>query len=397
MNAQQRSNACIGSRVSYASVRFVAGLGAALSLALAASAQNNTPPTTRPFAVMPAQWRVGLAGYDDVPVWGDAVANMATPIAQRGTKIAFAFGQCFGGGMLTNVAGINPLMNGPGLNVSATSASSWHQTAWYPAPMNGVAVRPGLSGANTPNDHSFDWVDSYVDQFGGNTPASVAADLAWAHDPFGTNVGPVNAAGRVERGPIERARARETAQYYNVGAGGALTHNVQNNKQAILYSGKPNAIDADQIGQAWARLRADGYAAGNIHVLFGAGWDPQNPDAIVNQLPLAARNQAQEANLNNLANTFLAISNIQNLDQLFFLSNDHGTARNNAWPANRWVEVPKPGDNSPSSGSTLPYDLEGWIPGTDPGLYFGSYYVPTPGTLSLGGVGLLLVGRRRRR
>lgn len=381
---------------SHASLRTFASFSAVLGLALAAHAQN-VPPTVRPYDVKPNQWQVGLAGHDNNPIWGEAFANMAAPIAQRGTKMAFAFGQCFGGGMLTNLAGINPLMNGPALNVSATSASSWHQSAWYPAPINGVSVQPGITGANTPNDHSYDWVDSYVDQFGGPVPSSAAADGAWTFDPFGTNVGAVNAPGRVDRGPVERARAREISQYFNVGTGGTLTHNVQNNKQAILYSGKPNAIDADQIGNAWDSLIADGYAAGNIHVLFGAGWNPQNPDAIVGMLPVAARNQAQEANFTNLANVFTALTLAPNLDQLFFLSNDHGTARNNAWPANRWAEVPKPGaDGSSSSGSTLPYDLQGYIPGTDPGLYFGSYYVPAPGALSLGGIGLLMVSRRRR-
>ncbi|MFA6046285.1 MAG: hypothetical protein WC718_14975 [Phycisphaerales bacterium] len=374
----------------------ITSLSAALSLVLASGAfAQNTPPTIRPFDVMPNQWRVGLAGNDGTPIWGDALANMVTPIAQNGTKIAFAFGQCYGGGMLTNLSTINAGPNGVAINISATSASSWHQTAWYPAPINGVSVRPGLTGANTPNDHSYDWVDSYVDHFGGNVTASAAADLAWTFDPFGTNVGPVNAAGRVDRGPVERVRAREIAQYFNVGTGGTLTHNVQTNKQAILYSGKPNAADADQMSQAWASLRADGYAAANIHVLFGAGWDPLNPNAIVNMLPLAARNQAIEATENNLANTIANIGAIANLDQLFFLSNDHGTARNNAWPANRWVETPKPGDG-PSSGSQLPYDLEGYTPGTDPTLYFGSYYVPSPGALSLGGLGLLMITRRRR-
>lgn len=376
----------------------ITSLSAAFSLALAAGAfAQNTPPTTRPFDMMPNQWQVGLATNNGAPIWGANLAGLATPLAQSGTKLAFAFGQCYGGGMLTNLSAIAPVPNGPAINISATSASSWHQSAWYRAPINGVPVAPGLLGANTINDHSYDWVDSYVDHFSGAVPASAAADNAWAFDPFNTNTGPVNAAGRVDRGPVEQLRAREIAQYYNAGAGGTLVHQppAQANKYAILYSGVPNAVDADQIGNAWNRLIADGYAAGNIQVLFGAGWNPANPNAIVGMLPLAARNQALQATENNLINAFAAVGNLGASDQLFFLANDHGTARNNAWPINRWVETPKPGDSS-SSGSQLPYDLEGYTPGTDPSQYFGSYYVPAPGALSLGALGLLVIARRRR-
>jgi len=302
--------------------------------------------------------------------------------------------------MVQDLGAITPRAGGPAVVLSATSASKWNQPAWYPEGNANNRAVPMLNGAATPNDHYFDWVDSYHIAMGGATAIN-AANNAWRRDPFGTNTG--GAAGNVDQGPGEAGRPREHGQYRETNAAARNQNHLgaANTKYAVLYSGQPKDVDAEQMGRVWAQLLGDGYAMANIHVVFGAGWDPMNPDPIVGMLPVQARNQAVEATVANLISVFAGFNNFDETKKVFFLSNDHGTAWNANMPIDKWVEMPKlpvypSGSGGSQSQGTLPYDLEMMPQTLDFEGYFGQYYVPTPGSLALLGLGGLLVTWRRR-
>ncbi len=358
-----------------------------------AGAQTVIPdPARNKGTLMGAPWKVGLASNAGVPVWDADLAMMARGIARGGTKMAFAFGTCYGGGMTQNLAALGLEAGGGAVTLTATSAARWNEPAWYPEGLAALRARPGLTTARPANDHAYDWVDSYVDSFAGAATAIMAAENGWRHDPFGSN--PV-----VDQGPNEVLRARENAQYRqtNVAARG-FSHMMpaQANKYAILWSGQPAAPDRDQMVRQYNQLIAQGYAAANISVLVGAG----AADGIVGMLP--AGTVVQQATAANLQGVFTGLAGLTAMDQLFFLANDHGTAWNPNMPVDRWVEMPKlpvypSGSGSSSGNGTLPYDLENMPGNGDFVGYFGQYYVPTPGPLALFSIGVGTIARRRRR
>lgn len=370
-------------------VRLALGLS---MLAGAAQAQTVIPdPARNKGTLMGAPWKVGLATNAGMPVWDADLAAMARGLARGGTKMAFGFGTCYGGGMTQNLAALGAEVGGGAVTLTATSASRWNEPAFYPDGLVANRARPGLTAARPANDHYYDWVDSYVDSFAGAANAINAAENGWRHDPFGSNP-------TVDQGPTEVTRARENAQYRQTNAAArGFNHMMpaQANKYAILWSGQPEAPDRAQLVRQYNQLIAQGYAAANISVLVGAG----AADGIAGMLP--AGTLVQQATGVNLQGVFTGLAGLTAMDQLYFLANDHGTAWNANMPINRWVEMPKlpvyPSGSGGSSGSgTLPYDLENMPSGGDFVGYFGQYYVPTPGTLALFGTGVAAVARRRR-
>jgi hypothetical protein len=369
----------------------------------------------------PHPWKVGLATNAGAPVWDTDLAAMSAPLARKGVLMHFSMAQCFGGGMLQDLAAINNPNPGRQIRVSGGAAARWNQAAWYRESPYAVMLGGMLPN---PNNHNKDWADQYIAVSGGATAADTATGRAWQRDHF--------ALGGAARGPDEAGRfiggavqaKLETGQYREsaAGAGNAFKHNTNAVKTAILYSGQPGGhttpagqnawtplggqspeqrpgnanIDAGQIVDMWNVLIANGYAAGDIQVVFGNGALPAGA-------PAAMMGRVVAATLPNLRTAFMNIGNLDQGDQFFFFANDHGTARNAAMPADRWLNVPKSPwglpwhPQSPSPGS--PSGLERYLPdANDPFLGWAAdpYYVPTPGTLVLAALGGLVAARRRR-
>ncbi|MCW5754956.1 MAG: hypothetical protein KIT24_09655 [Phycisphaeraceae bacterium] len=323
-----------------------------------------------------SQWHVGLSTSAGKPIWDDELANYAKPLAMAGVKMAYGFGQCFGGGMIQDLVAL-------GGDISATSATKWSRPAYYresTPPAAAAPVRPGLAFAAVANNHNYDWVDSYIQANGGGANHLNAANDAWRYDPFGTN--PATNRGPNEMGGIEFGQFGQTA----AGAAAGFNHGVAAaNKFAILYSGKPNAIDGEQIVDAWNMLvGVYGYMPANIQVLYGAGVAPVGA-------PAAMVGQTVAATDVNMMIAYANLGGLTAMDQLFFLANDHGTAWNDLM-GNRnrfYLDVPKtPSQWSPSQG------LDQYGPDTNWSTV--PYYVPTPGTATLLAIGAMLTTRRRR-
>lgn len=397
----------------------IAGAAIALSIADAAAARQSGPasPPFPAFAdqslVMPVMGgppeRAGLAtkNANIAPIWDHDLAAWSAPIAMAGAQLSFAFGQCFGGGMLDNLKNL-----GAG-DISATSASRWDEFAWYPRPL-------AQGGINK------DWADVYLDKLASAAgPGPLYRDLAdhaYKNDPWGTFAG----------APRGNEAARETAQWAERGfLPGFLAPDDQarNNRYAVLYSGEPNAVDRAQLNRAFQILTNPAglnYRRDRIYVVAGNGaleplpagagdiYDP------VNGVPMANRLDATPADLQNLLTVTLA--GLGAADQLLFFANDHGVLQTSRMAPGCYIRIPKQGDPSypsPSYPHTLPYS-----PSMPPPQYLGSvdvmfdiinstpdnpygdqwiirdgyqqFYVPTPGATALGTLGLLMLGVRRR-
>jgi len=306
-------------------------------------------------------WKVGLATSAGPPIYDDQFATLVTPLAQQGVLMHFAFAECFGGGMLQNLAAIPAAA----IQLSGTSAAQWNQAAWYREPPYLAAPLP------IPNNHNEDWGDTYILNAGGNNNALDTSVGAWNDDPFrpGTVVRP-NASG-----PDESFPYNETAQYRENAAGSGLvfTHNPANGgKYAILYSGRPGGnhpanpgqngglevrpanpnVDAEQIVNLWNLLTDPlgyNYPPANIQVVYGNGALPAGA-------PANMRGRVVAATLQGLRTAFANLASLTNTNQLFFFANDHGVARNDGMPPNTYLLVPRSPDLNPS------YNTNIWLP-----------------------------------
>jgi hypothetical protein len=320
---------------------FAVALG--LSLASYASAQldPNFPVYKSKNAAPIAGIKVGLAAQNNATVWDTDLAMWTNPLMVNQVKTTFAFGQCFGGGMIEDLRNNAAAANS---DFSGTSAAQWNEFAFYP--------RPGGT----------DWVDQYTIAAAPAPRADTIASNAWLNDPFGTAPGNLG---------------WEHAQWQSVGAGNAVKLNdaAANNRYAILWSGDPNNTDWNQLSAMYNQLTVGyGYNANNIHILAGAGAaDPLLPPA------LALAPNLRSATPNNLQMTLGGMNNLGAMDQLFFLANDHGVININGvthrQPKRDGYNMP---DNDP---------IWGHIPQS---------WVPAPGTTAFLIMSAGLATRRRR-
>lgn len=323
----------------------VRGLAIALGLSCAAVSHAQLDPMFPVYksknAAPIAGIRVGMAAQGNATVWDTDLANWTNPLMMNQVKTTFAFGQCFGGGMIEDLRNNAAAANS---DFSGTSAAQWNEFAFYP--------RPGGT----------DWVDEYIAAAAPAPRVDTIASNAWLNDPFGTAPGKLG---------------WEHAQWQSVGAGNAMKLNdaAQANRYAILWSGDPNNTDWAQLSAMYTRLTVGyGYNANKIHILAGMGAaDPLLPPAL-----LAAPNLSAATPM-NLQMTLGGMNNLGAMDQLFFLANDHGVININGITHR---QPKRDGYNQPD------YDPEwGHIPQS---------WIPTPGTTALLMMGAGLASRRRR-
>jgi len=331
------------------------------------------------------QWSVGLASAaGNVPVWDRDLANIVKPFAASGVDLSFAFSQCYGGGMISDLMALPAASGNLNARIAATSAVKWNQAASYPKGFLVDRRVPLLTGAAVVKDHFFDWADSYI-TYSPNNTALGNANNARRTNPLGSNAGA--AAGNVDQGPVERVSRSEVEQYdsTNAAADNIIHNTVAANKRfAILWSGQPNDVDAAQISREYNQLIVNGYNNNNIRIMFGTG----AADPVAATLPGAALvRAATKDNLALLLDTTVGTfgSVLVANDQLFFFANDHGTAWHPDMPPNMWIETPKYGGES--NLPYLPGDLDG--PTLPP-------LVPTPGAALIFGVAGIFAARRRR-
>jgi len=334
--------------VSHSLKAAMVGMVGVASLASTAQAQLDPLfPAYRSKNLAPiAGIKVGLAAQGGAVVWDTDLANWTNPLMNNQVKTSFAFGQCFGGGMLENLQ-VNAAAAGS--NFSGTSASQWNEFAFY--------RRPG--GA--------DWVDTYTTgSWGVFAPRhDTTASSAWSNDPFGS------AGGNL---------GWEHAQWLANAAGNTIKLNdaARNNRYAILWSGQPNNIDWDQLQNMYTLLTLPvigyNYNPQNVFVLAGNGAaDAGVPAGLAGVANLMAATPI------NLQMTLGGMANLGAMDQLFFLANDHGVININGITH---VQPKWDGYETPD------WDYEwGHIPQS---------WLPTPGTTALLGLAAGLMARRRR-
>jgi hypothetical protein len=358
-------------------------------------------PMTAVNPMNPNRERSGLATKPGalLPIWDHDLANMVRPLAGAGVQLNFAFGQCFGGGMIDDMLGVAGDALRPGVggnNLTATSASRWDEFSWYRRPV-------AMGGVNR------DWVDTHNNAMLPVAPSfERMAYNAFRNDPWGTSlVAPRGNEGRFE-----------TAQWGQRGAAsGANNLTTRNNRYAVLYSGDPNAIDWEQLGTAYTRLTVNyGYNPADIFLVADAGFasiPAGNPlRNAMTGIPAANGIPATLGDLNNLF--ALTLNNLNANDQLYFLANDHGVLQTQQMQPGCWMRVPKrPGEGSPgqwpselppapsSPGSqylgsiTEMFDIDPLTGSWTVKPSYEQYYVPTPGSMTLAGLGLLALSRRR--
>lgn len=324
---------------------FTASLACSLGLFLVAPAHAQLDPNfpnykSKNAAPIPGI-RVGMAAQNNATVWDTDLANWTNPLMQNQVKTTFAFGQCFGGGMIEDLRNNAAAVNS---DFSGTSASQWNEFAFYP--------RPGGT----------DWVDEYINAAAPAPRADTIASNAWLNDPFGTAPGKLG---------------WEHGQWQHVGAGNAVKLNdaAMANRYAILWSGDPNNTDWAQLSAMYTRLTVGyGYNANKVYILAGAGAaDPLLPPALIAAPNLSA------ATPNNLQMTLGGMNNLGAMDQLFFLANDHGVININGVTHR---QPKRDGYNMPD------YDPEwGHIPQS---------WIPAPGTTAFLAISAALATRRRR-
>jgi len=319
--------------------RFVRILIGSFSLAIYCASAPAQLPAGYPAAVnCPPGVNVGLATSLGAPVWSSDLANWTQPLMQNQVETTFAFGECFGGGML------DPLQANAAAaadDFSGTSACQYNQLASYPT-------------AATPTD----WVYGYTGYQSGAGPdrADTTAGQAWLGDGYSTAPGNLG---------------WETAQYRDNLNGGPvkLTDVPAANRYAVLWAGQPNMIDWDQLDEEYDTLTspAFGWKAANIYVLAGAG-----AFAVPAGLLVGANVQpATAANLQLLLTSPGGLdATLDDNDQFFFMAADHGVVQGLGGAA---VVVPR------------------WTPSStnNPPPYMPSSYPYGSGLSSYGSVGAL--------
>lgn len=312
-------------------------VGAGLVLAAGSGAYGQLDPNFPGYQMKVPGVRVGLATNNaNAQVWDSDLANWTNPLMMNRVKTTFAFGECFGGGMLSD---LKTNAAAAGDDFSGTSASQWNEFATY----RGAAGKPS------------DWVDTYnAASWGLAAPRhDTTASGAWRNDPYGTGAGNLG---------------WEHAQWQENGAGAAnkLNDSARDHRYAILWSGSPNGIDWDQLNTAYALLTTPilgyNYDPTKVYILAGQGIaDPNVPAGLMGAPNLIP------ATPGNLQATLGGLAGLNNMDQLFFLANDHGVIDINGmthiqpkWDQDyepewtpEWGNIPQSWIPTPGSGVVL--------------------------------------------
>jgi hypothetical protein len=191
-------------------------------------------------------------------VWDTDFANIVSnAVGTNYNEIAFAFMQCYGGGM------IDELLNKNLVFANYTSASRWDQTSW-----SFDNARQGIV-ANYESTYNI----PYAPAAGGGPVTFTlqqAAVTARNNDMFGPvqNLGPVLYPGGVGGKPVV-----ENPQYTSSGAIGdsiTLHRNNPNNPTAntkylaIVFGGLAGATNTNSVTRISNALTARGYAGGEV-------------------------------------------------------------------------------------------------------------------------------------
>jgi len=228
-----------------------------------------------------AQWVKGVQGLP--------------PAAPRFSFLA-GFHQCYGGGFLTELQrqGVRKF--------GANSASRFFEPASYDVP-------------NNRSFFTFSWFFRAITPVGSN-------DLPITDDAYNWTVPP-----GVPPVPPNRWAAWENAQYLSDPGFAAPPERIgaATNKYAILWAGRPDNKDVNDVNQVYKVLTATyGFARANIRILWGGfGAGMAVPGA---GLWATSDGQATAANLQNAFAGWLN-GNLKGQDnQVFFWAGDHGSA-----------------------------------------------------------------------
>lgn len=205
-------------------------------------------------------------------------------------SMVFVFGQCFGGGMIDELA-----RAGISCTLSAQSASRHNQCSWGSASEDFYLRALAQSLAMSPTQ-----------------PISTAAGEAAKNDPTGPNgANPLENPQVYGSGPNSQTVAITGAQSFH----------------AILFAGNPNgARHWGDLVRIYNLLTSTyGYTAGQIHVLYDNGQWPTGRDADGDPFPPNPGITVISATRRNLTQTLGSIATQMNPnEQFFWWSSDHG-------------------------------------------------------------------------
>ncbi len=230
----------------------------------------------------------------------DFAANVAAPALRAGARAMWAFGQCYSGGFIDDLA---PL----GGSQSIYSSARHDETAAY--------------GFGPPSGVDIDYTDAFIHAIGdGWAPADRVAAEATALNPFGPNP------------DAERANERmgsEHAQYHATGDGASLAPaRYAATGLAVLWAGQPAERDGVQMRLMIDRLVAMGYSRDRIWFLYGGGvGDEEHPVVrghIANRNPAVNFRAATRKQLVSLFASVFAPGARSAPDFVFFYVGDHG-------------------------------------------------------------------------
>jgi hypothetical protein len=247
----------------------------------------------------------------------DFAMNVAAPALRAGARVLWAFGQCYSGGFVDDLARL-------GGDQSIYSSARHDETAAY--------------GYGPPAGVDVDYTDAFLRALGdGNVPAERVAAAATALNPFGPNPEADRASERM---------GSEHAQYYATGTGAALAPaRFAATGMAVLWAGQPAERDGVQMRLMIDRLVEMGYARDRIWFLYGGGVaDEDHPVVrghVANQAPPVNFRAATRKQLVSLFAQSFAADARQRPDFVFFYVGDHG-GLNGAMVAKRHFGRPDP-------------------------------------------------------
>lgn len=208
-------------------------------------------------------------------------------------SMKFVFGQCFGGGMIDELAEA-----GITCTVSAQSAARHDEPSW----------------GNRSEDYYLEALAEIL-EMSPTLSLEEAAELARERDP---------------RGPYasDPANRKEHPQYHGSGPlSSTVTMTGADSFHAILLAGNPDGARHWGDLKHWYHLLTStyGFTAGQINVLYGDGDWPTGNDGDGSPFPDDPGIEMISATLENLTRTLEEIGELMNPnEQFFFLSSDHG-------------------------------------------------------------------------
>ena len=258
------------------------------------------PPSDPPFNPQPADRHSNLPLQNGDHIWDrEFVYYLTSTLGITNCEsLVFVFGQCFGGGMIDELANA-----GFTCALSAQSAARYDQFSWG-------------------------WWEDYYLRALAQTLAlsptqaiSRAARTARLDDPVGpfANPRPVDEHGH----PV-----REDPQYFGSGSmSRTVTISGAQSFHAVLFAGNPDrARHWNDLIRMYNLLTSTyGYTAGQIHVLYDNGVWPTGQDAKGIPYPPNPGIAIISATRYNLTTTLTGIGQVMNShEQFFWWSSDHG-------------------------------------------------------------------------